>query len=186
MTVFNDEKIIDLILNKLYKEYPNTINVSNEIRSLVLKDNEPDNDEYRRVFGIVDETLLKDKLAKQQGVFSADMIIAPLGREIVKNGGYLTYLAKQANENKMVAERQIVTDENARWSLRQTKRQVKWFFPLTIVAFIGGVLSIYTTVISIVQQSHIETLEIQISTMQTSIDSLTNPSFLQTKSDTLK
>lgn len=100
MTVFNDEKIIDLILDKLYKEYPNTINVSNEIRSLVLKDNEPDNDEYRRVFSIVDETLLKDKLAKQQGVFSADMIISPLGREIVKNGGYLTYLARQANKNK--------------------------------------------------------------------------------------
>ncbi|MES2656562.1 MAG: hypothetical protein V4620_13290 [Bacteroidota bacterium] len=186
MTDLNEEQIIDILLSKLDEVYPNTINVSNEIRTLVLNENKPDNDEFRRVFGIVDETLLKNKLARQGGGFSADMIITPLGREIVKNGGYLAYLDRQANEAKIAADRQIVADEHARWALRQTKRQVKWFFPLTIVAFIGGVLSIYTTGKSIVQQSHIDSLEIQVQSIQTTIDSLTNPSFQHTKSDTLK
>jgi hypothetical protein len=104
-----------------------------------------------------------------------------LGIDIVKSGGYLAYLDEKAKQVKINTERQRVSDDLATWTLRQTRMQVKWFKPITIIALIGGLLSIFTTIRTHLQQSNIDSLEIQAKSTQQSLDSLKKVYLIHTK-----
>jgi hypothetical protein len=107
--------------------------------------------------------------------------ITQLGIDIVKSGGYLAYLDEKAKQVKINTERQRVSDDLATWTLRQTRMQVKWFKPITIIALIGGLLSIFTTIRTHLQQSNIDSLEIQAKSTQQSLDSLKKVYLIHTK-----
>jgi len=174
-------KTISNILEKMFEASPRGINIYGYLSENTNIEDTPGINELSNLSEKLHDKLLFENLAITNGEWNFNLKISEIGIGIVKNGGYLAYLDRQANEAKIIANRQIVADEHARWSLRQTKRQVKWFFPLTIVAFIGGVLSIYTTGISIVQQSNIDSLEIQAKSTQQSLDSLKKVYLIHTK-----
>lgn len=99
----------------------------------------------------------------------------------LQNGGYLRLINQQQTdktaETKIAIERQQRQDDKLKLDLLQVKRQVKWFYPLLIISFIGVIgtgLSIYNIIHQIKEENKQATINksIFLLTLQQKADSI--------------
>ncbi len=165
-------KTISIVLEKLSDASPRYVDIYSIVGDITDLDDTPPKNEVIHMSQKICDKLYHEGIADLHENGGYKLKITQKGIDIINSGGYLLYVENKAKQDKINNDRQLRSDEQALWTLRQTKLQVKWFKPMTIIAFIGGLISIYTTIQSIIQQSTIDKLEIQTKSLQHSIDSL--------------
>lgn len=173
-------KTISIVLQRLFDASPRYVDIFYILKDITELDDTPPKNEVMHLSQKICDKLDNENIAlNDNGGYK--LKIKQLGIDIVESGGYLSYLDEKTKQAKINIERQRVSDELTSWTLRQTKMQVRWFKPITIIALIGGLLSIFTTIRTHLQQSSIDTLEIQAKSTQQSLDSLKRVYLIHTK-----
>ena len=162
-----DENLVDIVLTKCVEQSPTPMNVGQAVveDDFILK--------IKKVSDVI-SVLTFEELVYETG----NSYIKPTqkGINVFKNGGYLKYLNEKTKiENNEKAFKEI-EEQKQKIDLKQSKRTLKWFWPLTIYSILTSGLTVYSTMISESNKEELYQIQSELASISKTLQ-LTNKEF---------